>query len=54
MGRRFLGRWKEQIGRHAEPGTEPLHHRHAQPLLPAEYFAYPTWGAKDRHHVDSR
>ena len=34
-----LGRRKQQVGPHAETGAQPLHHRHAQPLVPVQDFA---------------
>ena len=50
----LLGRRQQQVGRHAETGAQPLHHRHAQPLFPAQDFADAARSAEDRHHVGSR
>src|SRR5882724_1476553 len=52
--RRLLGWWNEQIGRHTEAGTQPLNHRHAQPLLAPQDFTDPARRAEDRHHVSAR
>jgi hypothetical protein len=38
-GWQVFGWRNEQVGGHAEPGAQPLHHRHAQPLLAAQDFA---------------
>src|SRR5580700_10808704 len=33
--------------------AQPLHHRHAQSLLPAQHLADAARGAQNRHHVGS-
>jgi len=49
--RRFL-RWrKEQVGRNMETGAQPLHHRHAQPLLAPKDLADAARCSQNRHHV---
>jgi len=51
---RRLRRWNEQVGRHAKPRTQRLHHRHAQSLLAGQDLAHAARRSEDRDHVCAR
>ena len=49
-----LGGGMRRLAGTRKSSTQPLHHRHDQPLPAAQDFADPARGAEDRHHVGVR